>query len=319
MLQPSIYLTLLILLLTGCAQKLSTLEKSALLQGTELESTPFFPQDEYQCGPAALATILASSGIDVQPESLIEYVYLPKRKGSLQLELIAASRSFGRIPYTIKSELAPIAAELQAGHPVLVLQNFGTQSIPLYHYAVVVGLSSNEGVILRSGTRQRLVMSPNHFLATVRRAGSWGLVVLSPGELPPIDNFHNFLEALAALETTGNIDMAEKGYRTLLLEFPNNTLIMFGLANTLAANNQAAEAILVYSQLLEVQPMHLAAINNLADTFAGEHCYSKALQILDKGIQQSNHQSDFFHILQNSHEDITARAIQFDDTKCTIP
>ena len=30
----------------------------------ELADTPFFPQDDYQCGPAALATLLGASGID---------------------------------------------------------------------------------------------------------------------------------------------------------------------------------------------------------------------------------------------------------------
>src|SRR5207237_9306004 len=63
--------------------------REALPQGlpehVELTQVPFFPQDEYQCGPAALATVLASSGVKVTPEELVAQVYIPERKGSLQI------------------------------------------------------------------------------------------------------------------------------------------------------------------------------------------------------------------------------------------
>ena len=41
----------------------------------ELRDTPFFPQEEYQCGPAALATVLAASGVAVSPDDLTGKVY----------------------------------------------------------------------------------------------------------------------------------------------------------------------------------------------------------------------------------------------------
>jgi hypothetical protein len=50
----------------------------------EIASVPFFPQDEYQCGPAALAMVLAWSGLNVEPAELTEKVYTASLKGSLQ-------------------------------------------------------------------------------------------------------------------------------------------------------------------------------------------------------------------------------------------
>ena len=64
----------------------------------ELTAVPFFPQEEYQCGPAALATVLNWSGVSVTPTELAPQVYLPERQGSLQLALIGAARRHGRIP-----------------------------------------------------------------------------------------------------------------------------------------------------------------------------------------------------------------------------
>src|SRR5687767_12923769 len=67
-----------------------------------LLDVPFHPQTDHDCGPAALATVLGASGVAITPEALIPQVYLPGRKGSLQLELVGASRRAGRIPYRVE-------------------------------------------------------------------------------------------------------------------------------------------------------------------------------------------------------------------------
>ena len=43
--------------------------------GVELTQTPFFPQQSHQCGPAALATALGASGVDVTPDDLVPQTY----------------------------------------------------------------------------------------------------------------------------------------------------------------------------------------------------------------------------------------------------
>ncbi|WP_405234521.1 PA2778 family cysteine peptidase [Lentisalinibacter salinarum] len=122
----------------------------------ELVRVPFFPQDEYQCGPAALATVLTHSGVDVTPAQLVSHVYVPDRRGSLQAEMLAATRSHGRVPYVLPENLAPILAELRDGHPVLLLQNLGLARWPVWHYAVLVGFDpAAEKVLMRSGITRR--------------------------------------------------------------------------------------------------------------------------------------------------------------------
>ena len=41
------------------------------------------------------------SGLPAQPEDLVEEVYTPSRKGSLQVAIIAAARRHGRLAYEI--------------------------------------------------------------------------------------------------------------------------------------------------------------------------------------------------------------------------
>jgi len=81
---------------------------------------PFFPQNEYHAAPAALATVLASFGVKVTPEDLVPEVYLPERKGSLQIEMMAAARRHGMVSYQLRAALRRRAARAPAGNPVIV-------------------------------------------------------------------------------------------------------------------------------------------------------------------------------------------------------
>ena len=91
------------------------------------------------CAPAALATVLVASGVNVSPEALVPMVYVPLRQGSFQVEMVAAARSFDRLAYQIPPTLDALFAEISMGHPVLVLQNQGLSWYPRWHFAVVRG------------------------------------------------------------------------------------------------------------------------------------------------------------------------------------
>ena len=233
----------------------------------ELTHTPFFPQRDYQCGPAALATVLVASGVDVTADALVSRVYLPGRKGSLQPELLAASRSFDRLPYVLAPELPALLSEVAAGHPVLVLQNYGLESVPFWHYAVVVGFDATEDrVVLRSGTEERLEMSARRFLGTWDRADRWALTVLEPDILPASAQRERFLEAAAGLESTQRLDAATRAYGAALNRWPADPTAMLGLGNVRHAAGDLPGAEAAYREVLRIDPTHAVARNNLAQT-----------------------------------------------------
>ncbi len=64
-------------------------------------NAPFFPQEAHQCGPAALATVLNYRHIEVSPDDAHPQVFLPERKGSLQVELTASARRYGLLAYPL--------------------------------------------------------------------------------------------------------------------------------------------------------------------------------------------------------------------------
>ncbi len=232
---------------------------------TELTETPFYAQERYQCGPAALMTILEASGAGTDMETLIRRVYLPARQGSLQAELVAATRAEDRIPYRLAPKLSSLTAELDAGRPVLVLQNLGVSWLPRWHYAVVVGVNpGTDEIVLRSGTERRRVTRTATFLRTWRRSGYWSLVALRPGEMPAEADRERWFGTLAALEETGHVRNARAGWQAALERWPDATVARFGLANCefMLGNWAAAEA--GYRALLASQPGLVMVRNNLA-------------------------------------------------------
>jgi len=268
------------LVLAGCASRgpqLPPVAASGLPATVDLESTPFFPQQDYQCGPAALATVLVASGVKVSPDNLVSEVYLPGRKGSLQAELVAAARSRGRLPYLLPPSLDDVLAQLAAGHPVLVLQKTGAGPWPGWHYAVVIGYdASRDRLVLRSGADSRLDMSASHFRATWDRADRWAMTALEPGQLPAMADFGRYMEAAAGLEAVGRLDDAEQAYRAAVQHWPGESLPRLALANIALARGDEAAAERELRAALSLAPDDVAARNNLAEVLRLMGCPESA-------------------------------------------
>lgn len=233
----------------------------------ELVQVPFFPQDEYQCGPAALATVLVHSGVDVTPQQLVPRVYVPGRQGSLQAEMLAATRSQGRVPYLLPGKLAPILAELRAGHPVLLLQNLGVDRWPVWHYAVLVGFDpAAEKFLLRSGVTRREERGAVAFLASWDRGGRWSMVAVRPGEPPVSADVLGWLRAVAPFESTGNLDLAAEGYAAAVARWPEEAMAWTALGNARYLQRDLAAAATAYRHALQLAPGFQTACDNLAQT-----------------------------------------------------
>jgi tetratricopeptide (TPR) repeat protein len=243
----------------------------------ELDDVPFFPQEEYQCGPAALATVLDWSGVSVVPEQIVPQIYVPQRRGSFQLELLAAARRHGRIPYVLQPQLESLAAEIASGNPVLVLQNLGLSFAPTWHYAVVVGLDLGNGeIVLRSGRERRHVTALSTFERTWQRADYWAVVVMPPNELPFTAQEIPYLQSVAAVETTGATDVAAQAYVAALRRWPQSLVALIGLGNTRYALGDLASAEEAFRRAVRFHPASAAAYNNLAQTLADQGRYADA-------------------------------------------
>jgi tetratricopeptide (TPR) repeat protein len=251
----------------------------------ELTNTPFFPQELYQCGPAALATALNAVDIQVTPEQLTPEVYIPSRQGSLQIEMLSAARRHGAVAVTIPPQLEAVLQEVVAGNVVVVMQNLGFSWAPSWHYAVVVGYDlSKELVWLRSGTFKRFEMSLSAFQRTWARSGSWAFVALPPGKLPVSVTADEVAKALVAFEKNASASAVNMAYQSAVNRWSDHLVLLMGLGNSAYALGDLTSAANAFERAVNMHPNAAVAYNNLANVLLAQHKLKQAQAVAEKGL-----------------------------------
>ncbi|MBK1872006.1 PA2778 family cysteine peptidase [Marinobacter sp. 1-3A] len=269
---------LLGVILSGCASQPNWPDTSNTVT---LTNVPFHPQELYQCGPASLAMMLNAQGVQATPDELVTKVYLPERKGALQVEMVAAARQYGMLVYPLKPELDVLLKEIEAGNPVLVLQNLRFGWWPQWHFAVVIGYDSKKEVlILHSGTEENYRLPASAFMATWDRSERWARVMLPPNQMPVTAEPLEFLMAAHDLETTRQTNAAKAAYSAAAQTWPDQPAALLGLGNLAYQQGNWSEAENYYRTMTERFPDISAGWNNLAEVLSkqGRDRESSAMQ-----------------------------------------
>ena len=250
----------------------------------ELASVPFFPQEDYQCGPAALATVLRYAGVETTPEALLKIVYVPAREGSLQAEMLSGARRHGMVAYRLSTRLTDLLKEVAAGHPVVVFQNLSFSFAPVWHYAVVIGYDlERDEIVLRSGVTERLAVTLSNFERTWARGQNWAMLPLSPRRLPVTAAPDEYVRAVAALERI-NPAAARQAYETALARWPEHLVARVGLGNAAYALRDLAAAESAYRRATRDHPQAADAWNNLAQVLFELARKSEAREAVQRAV-----------------------------------
>ncbi|MCC6209559.1 MAG: PA2778 family cysteine peptidase [Burkholderiales bacterium] len=269
--------------LAGCmslpqTEALMAARPAGLAPRVELEEVPYHRQDDFLCGPAALAMVFNAAGVPADVASVTPLVYLPGRQGSLQAEMLGATRRSGLVAYTPAPRLEDLLRELAAGTPVVVLVNFSfMRALPVWHYAVLVGydLERREFVVRSAGRRRDLWSFA--FLEFFWQDGEhWSMLALPPGRIPATATEAGYAAAVAALEQAGRPREAREAYRALLARWPASELGLLGLGNTEYALKDLAAAERAFRRASDAHPASAAALNNLAHVLAALGRYEEA-------------------------------------------
>lgn len=236
----------------------------------ELTQVPFHLQDDFLCGPASLAMVFNAAGVSsATVGSVTPMVYLPGRQGSLQAEMLGATRRTGLVAYTLAPQLEDVLREVAAGTPVVVLLNLALKIVPVWHYAVIVGYDlEKREVIVRSAKRARDEWSFWFLEYFWQESDYWSMLALAPGRVPATAREQEFAAAVAALEQADRPSEARESYRALLERWPTNLIGLIGLGNVEYALKDMAAAERAFRRASEAQPQSAVAFNNLAHVLA---------------------------------------------------
>jgi tetratricopeptide (TPR) repeat protein len=279
---------ILLLALSACATpqtaRLVT-EPGDLPSKAEVAEVPFFPQERYYCGPAALAMVLAWSGLPVTQDDLVSQVYTPQREGSLRSDVLAAARRNGRLAVPV-GNLADMLAEIAAGNPVLVFQNLALDWTPQWHFAVAIGydLETRE-ILLHSGLDERRLTALGTFELTWERGDYWALVVLPPDRLPVSADETAVLRAAAGLERSKRLDEAALAYGAALQRWSGSFGALMGLGNVSYAKRDFGGAEAAFRRAIAARPESPAPWNNLAYALLGLDRKAEAIEAAREAVR----------------------------------
>ncbi len=271
-------LLLVVALLGACVRTpIVPVGASGLPEQVELVEVPFFPQEAYQCGPAALATMLTQRGIETSPDLLVDRVYLPGRQGSLQVEMVAAARAHDLLVYPLDARLEAVLSEIAAGNPVLVLQNLAFDRWPQWHFAVVVGYDlAAQTLVLRSGTTRRWTGSFSQFERSWAKGSRWAVVTVEPDKLPETAKEAVWLKAASDLEQTGRQAAASQAYEAAAERWESG-LSWFALANARYAQGDKRAAERALRNSVERDGSFAPGWFNFSQVLAEQGCTQQAI------------------------------------------
>jgi len=288
-----------VLFLAACATPPQTRElladtTTSLPTAAELTATPFYPQQQYQCGPAALATVLGAHTVTVTPEELVDAVYVPALQGSLPEEITATARRYQMLAYRLPASLEALLIEVAHGNPVLVMQNLGTRWFQNWHFAVVIGYDlANREVILRSGTTRRWHTTLATFERTWSRSDYWALVIVPAGSIPASARLAPYLQAAHDLEVSGQSAAALIAWQAATQHWPDEPQTWMTYGNSLYAADETEAAAAAFRQVTRLSPDNPRGWNNLAYALLQTGCPQQAQHAASCAVRYGGYDASY--------------------------
>jgi ABC-type bacteriocin/lantibiotic exporter with double-glycine peptidase domain len=148
-------------------------------QTVVIEGVPFFPQLDYQCGPASLAGVLNYYGANVGPDEIAESIFRENIRGTVSLDMVlyARNRGFASKWYTGKTD--DLIRAVDRGNPIIVMIDLGFSLARVYHYMVITGYSF-KGVIANTGITPQKLISWERFMSQWEKTHNWTLLITPP-------------------------------------------------------------------------------------------------------------------------------------------
>lgn len=174
-------LTALILALPGCGEKNFDAIRSGLeARGHYIKGVPFVKQTEYDCGPAALASVLSFRGRTVDLERITASVYLPRLRGTLPMDLERYAKDQGFKTSSSAGTAAALKNFIRDSIPIICLLDLGFGFYRQPHFVTVIGFDDGNGLfIMHDGGTPNRTMTYADFEKKWARAGRW-MIVIAP-------------------------------------------------------------------------------------------------------------------------------------------
>jgi len=250
----------------------------------EIQNVPFFPQEDYFCGPTTLAEILQFYALDIEPETVAPNLFIPGRKGSLQIEMVSSIRQFGLLAYAEQGNVAQLLSLINEDIPIIVLQNQGLSWYPLWHYALVIGYDLEaEKIILHTGVNEGRIVAMDLFESTWKKGDYWMLAVLPPEKNSKHFDPFLYISAAQDLMAVGQEQAGIKALVSASNQWSEYWLSYFLLGNYYLQDSPG-DALNWFQKGSEAGGNIPSYLNNYAYAALYNDCAPQALELIQRAI-----------------------------------
>ena len=282
----TIFLSSCSIFLAGCATSYTyRVNPPSALETHEsfyLENVPPVAQNAYQCGPAALESVIRYWGGSADEDSIGKTLYKSRTRGVFNFSLAQYMKTIG-----FWSEIhqergeADLKKWLRKGVPPIVMLDSGTLWVRTYHFVVLKGFDDGLRIFYaNTGVLETQAIDYGEFERRWKKADTWSLIVSPPEKVDWELDETQSIEMALILEKKGNLDQAERWLESALSKNPKSLAAKFNLANIYIKSNRSEQAKIIYQELLNQNPSRAEISNNLAWVYYEEGRYEDALKVI---------------------------------------
>lgn len=293
----------LLLLLTGCQTppqtKLLLAEPPAIARQHLIPLVPFYPQQEYFCGPTTLAEVAGFYGLEKDPAIIAPTTFISGLQGTLQIEMSAATRQLGLVAYAQRGTMQQLLSLVAENIPIIVLQNNSLAWLPQWHYAVVIGydLQSKE-VILHTGVTEAHRLNFSTFERTWARGNYWLLAMLPADKSSAQFDAFIYTKASQDLLSTQQLDSGITALNTATKQWPDYWLPYFLLGNYYFSS-QPLVAAQWFEKGLPFAQQEISYLNNYAVLLSEQGYQAKATTLIEAALKIAPNDSNLLDSQKN--------------------
>jgi len=144
-----------------------------------IDGVPFFPQEEFQCGPASLAGVLQYYGLKVTPAEIAAEIFSRQARGTLDMDMVFYARKKGLKADRYTGNFEDLRRNIDSRRPLIVLVDQGFWVYQSHHFMVVVGYDEGN-MVVNSGQEERKFIPRDSFSKTWEKTKFWTLRITPP-------------------------------------------------------------------------------------------------------------------------------------------
>jgi tetratricopeptide (TPR) repeat protein len=285
-------------LLAGCAtsftQRVDSPPGGHSSQVLYLQTVPPVAQKAYQCGPAALESVLRYWGQNGDADLIGKSLYKPGTRGVLNFSLTSYLRTRGLWTQTREgSNGTDLKQWLRQGIPPIVMLDTGTLWARTYHFVVLKGFNDASKIFYaNTGEAETQSINYREFDRRWKKAGYWALISAPPEKVDWELDESQSVDLALIFEQKGNMPEAERRLTDVLIKNPDQSVAKFNLANMYSRSGRTEQAQAMYRDLLAQHPDRGEISNNLAWLYYEQGLTEQALSVITEAFQngaQRNH------------------------------